>query len=205
MTDTIQLANGVVIDTNTGRPVPGTVTQAVEIDRKAKVVAPTGPKQMAKERTNRHIRTRLNDLAGEPRKIAATSVVLGLFLLGLPDQDIAECTGFTIDQVEMLRSTDLFDELHAKMLTNVRAAAQDQVRVALEEASLTAAAEIVNAMQSENEEIRIKAAKDVLDRSGHRPADVVEHRHSFGDEMRVRIIKDTPADKVPVLDLQANH
>lgn len=199
----LRLPNGIEIDTTTGKPVEGTFThESLKADHATKKMMPRRVPTAAEARTNRHIRARLHDMPGDPRKVTATSVVLALYMFGLPDQDIAEATGFSIPQVEILRTTDLFDELHAKLLANVRQAAQDQVRVVMEEASMNAAEVMTEALQSIDEKVRVAAAKDVLDRTGHRPADVVEHKHSFEDEMRVRIIRDTPDDKTPILDLE---
>jgi hypothetical protein len=46
------------------------------------------------------------------------------------------------------------------------------------------------------------AAKDVLDRSGHRPSDVVEHRHRMDGGLVIEIVKRDGA-QMPVIDMES--
>jgi nitrate reductase alpha subunit len=101
-----------------------------------------------------------------------------------------------------VRANDNYDELRSMLVGEVRASQQTDVRGLLEDSADAAAERILALMDSGDEKVSLAAAKDVLDRAGHRPADVVEHRHSFDNEMRIRIIEDQAID-IPVLELEA--
>ena len=51
---------------------------------------------------------------------------------------------------------------------------------------------------------KLNAAKDLLDRAGHRAVDVVEHRHSMEGQLTIKVIKEvkTPA-KMPSITIDA--
>jgi hypothetical protein len=46
------------------------------------------------------------------------------------------------------------------------------------------------------------AAKDFLDRAGHRPADIVEHRHRMDGGLTIEIIRKDKDDVAPMIDME---
>ena len=50
---------------------------------------------------------------------------------------------------------------------------------------------------------RMAAAKDVLDRAGHRPADVIEHKHSLEGGLTIEYIDHK--DEIPTIDITPNE
>ena len=65
--------------------------------------------------------------------------------------------------------------------------------------SQKAAQTMFNLLDSENEATRGSAAKDVLDRAGQRPVDVVEHRHKMEGGLTIEYVekkKDIPTIEV---------
>ena len=64
-----------------------------------------------------------------------------------------------------------------------------------------AAATMVEALQAGNRSDRMAAARDILDRSGHRPADIIEHRHRVDGGLVIEYIK-RGADDTPVIDME---
>jgi hypothetical protein len=46
----------------------------------------------------------------------------------------------------------------------------------------------------------MSAARDILDRSGHRPADVVEHRHRMDGGLVIEVVR-RDAVSVPTIDM----
>ena len=58
-------------------------------------------------------------------------------------------------------------------------------------------------MMDEEGALGFAAAKDILDRAGHRPADVVEHRHRLDNSLQIEIIrKDENTASLPVIDAE---
>jgi len=55
------------------------------------------------------------------------------------------------------------------------------------------------------EEMALAAAKDILDRTNNRPVDVHEHRLMVDGGLRVEIIKRTPDNEMPTLDLEVSN
>ena len=48
---------------------------------------------------------------------------------------------------------------------------------------------MVEALDAGSRTDRMSAARDILDRSGHRPADVVEHRHRVDGGLVIEYVK----------------
>jgi hypothetical protein len=55
----------------------------------------------------------------------------------------------------------------------------------------------------ENNEVglgtRLGVAKDVLDRAGHRPADIIEHRHKMEGGLTIEYVE--KKDDIPTIDI----
>jgi hypothetical protein len=193
----IKLADGSEID-------PAT-RQVINAPNQGKVKQHAAPNPRVVARQRRHtVKRRIFDLAVEPKTANMFGLVIFYVLLGLPDNDICECTGLSYDQLMAVRANDNYDELRSMLVGEVRASQQTDVRGLLEDSADAAAERILSLMDSGDEKVSLAAAKDVLDRAGHRPADVVEHRHSFDNEMRIRIIEDQAID-IPVLDLEVEE
>ena len=47
---------------------------------------------------------------------------------------------------------------------------------------------------------RLSAANNILDRAGHRPADIVEHRHKVEGGLRIEYVKKEEQD-IPTIDV----
>lgn len=187
----IVLADGSVVDPATRKVdnIPGKPKKTVG---KTDYAAPS-VRMLAKER--RHTtKRRVYDLPVDPKTANMFALVIFYVLLGLPDADICECSGLTPYQLEWVKGNDNYDELRSMLVGEVRASQQSDVRGLLEDSAGDAAERILALMDSGDEKVSLAAAKDVLDRAGHRPADIVEHRHSFDNEMRIRIIEDQTID-----------
>ena len=76
----------------------------------------------------------------------------------------------------------------------------EDVRTLFVQGSRNAASRMVGLMNSESESIQIAAAKDILDRAGQRPADVVEHRHRMENSLRIEVVKKDSLEDIPVIE-----
>lgn len=145
-------------------------------------------------------RMRIVDLPMAPDKMNTLSVVLVYTLFGVIDDDIAILLHVPVDNITKIKLSDNYKELNATVLGNIIESDAADVRDMFTSHSKVAALRIVNAMESPSELTRIRASKDVLDRGGHRPADIIEHRVKVEGGLRiVHVSKDT--SEVPTIDI----
>lgn len=185
---TMTLADGTVIDMVTGRPLRQ--SQMIEI-----------PTHQEAVRELTRVRKRVHDLPEPPEKMNAISLVAMYHLFGLSDNDIAYVTGLTEQQVGNIRVLEAFGEIIEAATQNLLAEDTDKVRDLIAANATGAVRTLVDALQSQDEKVSLVAAKDILDRSGHRPADVVEHRHKIDGGLTIEYIKRDPGNDIPALDV----
>lgn len=186
---TMTLADGTVIDMLTGRPV----RQA------ASIVLPAQHEAVAEVT---RVRKRVHDLPEPPEKMNAVALVTMYHMFGLADVDIAYVSGLTEQQVSRIKELDAFRELTRVASQNLVENEAEDIRAIIAQHSRTALNTVVDVMGSDDIKARLVAAKDLLDRAGHRPADVVEHKHSIEGGLTIEYIKKDPANDTPALSVQ---
>jgi len=145
-------------------------------------------------------RRKVSDLPEVPRTMNAVSAILSYTLFGLDDEEIAIATGLTIDQVGRIKVSDPYTQMHDAVVRTVLDSETDVVRELLAKNAKHAAGVMVDALQAGSRSDRMAAARDILDRSGHRPADVVEHRHRVDGGLVIEYVKREGAD-APTIDM----
>lgn len=194
MSEELVLADGTRINTRTGRPVrqngalPGYIDVPTHRDAQRQVI---------------NVRKRLADLPEVPEKMNIIAVVAAYYMFGLNEYETALALGCTEGQVSRIRMMEAFTTLVDTMSSNIVETGQNDVRALLASQAPNAVNVMVSAMASENEQIAVVAAKDILDRAGHRPADVVEHRHRVEGGLTIEYVKKGGEDSMPTLDLDA--
>lgn len=192
MDETITLADGTVIACATGRPV-----------RKMSVMtsgAMTGvdPAEFAPTQKRDE-----DDLPDVPGVVTTVMVVAGYVLYGFANASIARVTGLTVEQVVSVRDSAAFCSVMDALVNNVLVSDRDDVRRTIAASSRTAAKKMHELMGSEDERVSFVAAKDILDRSGHRPADVVDHNHRLEGGLVLEIVrKGGDGEQAPVIDVR---
>ena len=146
-------------------------------------------------------RRKLNDLPEVPRTMNAVGAVLSYTLFGLDDEEIAIATKLTVEQVGRIKMGDAYTHMHEQIVRTVLDSETDVVRELLAKNAKRAASTMVEALDAGNRADRMAAAKDILDRSGHRPADVVEHRHRVDGGLVIEYVR-RDGDKVPTIDME---
>lgn len=147
-------------------------------------------------------RRKLSDLPEVPRTMNAISVVLSYTLFGLDDEEIAIATGLTIDQVGRIKVGDPFTQMHEAIVRTIIDGETTNVRDLIAKNARNAAATMVEALQAGNRSDRMAAARDILDRSGHRPADIIEHRHRVDGGLVIEYVKRGDERDMPVIDME---
>jgi hypothetical protein len=146
-------------------------------------------------------RRKLSDLPEVPRTMNAVSVVLSYTLFGLDDEEIAIATGMTVDQIGRIKVSDPYTQMHEAIVRTVLDSETNVVRELFTKNARSAAQVVVRAMEEGTRADRMAAAKDILDRSGHRPSDVVEHRHRMDGGLVIEIVKRDGA-QLPLIDME---
>lgn len=146
-------------------------------------------------------RRKLSELPEVPKTMNAVSIVLSYTLFGLGDEEIAIATNLTVDQVGRIKCSDPFTQMYDAVVRNIMESETDVVRDILAKNARDAAAAMVEALQAGNRSDRMAAAKDILDRSGHRPADVIEHRHKVDGGLVIEYVKRDTSDRFPTIDM----
>jgi hypothetical protein len=146
-------------------------------------------------------RRKLSELPEVPRTMNAISVVLSYTLFGLDDEEIAIATGLSVEQIGRIKVGDPYTQMHDAVVRTVLDSETNVVRELFAKNARNAAQVVVRAMEEGTRADRMAAAKDILDRSGHRPSDVVEHRHRMDGGLVIEIVKRDGA-QMPVIDME---
>ena len=146
-------------------------------------------------------RKRINDLPVPPKQMNTLSVIISYSLFGLNDNDISHILSISKTELETIKTSDVYVELRKTLVQNILASDATDVRGLFVQHSQAAAGVMFNAMidQANGVGTRMAAAKDVLDRAGHRPADVIEHKHSLEGGLTIEYIDNK--HEIPVIDV----
>jgi len=146
-------------------------------------------------------RKRINDLPVPPKQMNTLSIILSYSLFGLNDDDISYVLSISKKELENIKSSDVYIELRKTLVQNILESDANDVRGMFVQQSQAAAGVMFNAMvdQANGVNTRMAAAKDVLDRAGHRPADVVEHKHSLEGGLTIEYVDNKT--EIPVIDV----
>jgi len=145
-------------------------------------------------------RRKVTDLPALPKQMNAIGAVLAYSLFGLDAEDIAEAVGTTIDRVDKIKASDPYRQMHDVIVRTVLDSETDVVRELFTKNARDAANVMVDGLKAGNRADRMSAARDILDRSGHRPADVVEHRHRMDGGLVIEVVR-RDAVNVPTIDM----
>lgn len=152
------------------------------------------------------VRTRrtIGELPVPPKQLSAVALVAFYTLYGLNDTDIciALDNKLTLDQVKNIREQEVYTEFMKSAKENILNTDTTTVREMFEKKAFTAAKKLTDLVDSDVEVLAFKAAQDVLDRAGHRPADIVEHRHKMDDALNIIITRrDENGPQIPMIDV----
>lgn len=185
------LADGTKIDPATGRVLKD----------KPKRTFTEVPTHREAQRQVTAVRRRLEELPAPPKQMNAISVVLSYSMYGLSDEDIALATGLTKQQVGTLKMSDAFTKMRDAVIEGMIESDKDDVRALISAHAKNAASRVVELLDSEDEKIALKAAADLLDRGGHRPADIVEHRHKMESGLVIEFVHKREGDDAITIDV----
>lgn len=193
---TIKLADGTEIDAETGAVLHEDDDDDVD-ERFVEV-----PTHYETQKQLSSVRRTLNDLPDAPERMNTISLIAMYHLFGLSDSEISIATGISTTQVGAIKMRDAFGDMIAAVSKSVVENDAADVRTMLANASQGAARRIISHINSRDSAVSMAASKDVLDRAGHRPADVVEHRHKVEGGLTIEYVKrEKNDDSLPMIDV----
>lgn len=140
-------------------------------------------------------RRKLSDLP-DVSNISIYSQILCYEMYGLSTRDIALTIKITEEQVTTIRMSYEYNKYKTDFLKSIKETETEDVREFIAKSSKKAAEKIVNIMETGPVKFALDAAKDIMDRSGHRPSDIADLRSISDNELRVLVInKDETKDK----------
>jgi hypothetical protein len=190
----LQLADGTQIDCSTGKVLRPNAGKFVSV-----------PSPSEAQRIIARTRMTVAELPLPPKQLSAVAMVAFYTLYGMSDRDISIAldSKLTEDQIAHVRKLDAYTEFMATAKQNMLHTETETVRELFEQHAPKAAQKIIELADSDAEVLAFKASQDVLDRAGHRPVDIVEHRHKMEDALNIVYIKKDETVPVPTIDVEA--
>jgi hypothetical protein len=202
----IRLADGTLIDPLTRAPVPSRDSRldddgAGGIPRPAEDV-PASPITIVPL-----ARRSLLDLTLNSQQMAVVNNVLVYSMWGLPDDEIAIQCNCTLPDVLAVRDLHEYRTMHDALVAGVRASYTASAHGVISENAVAAAHVVVSNLRSASKRMQFDAAKDILDRSGHRPIDhtsinIALNRDSE-DALVIRVVRDSEKPHIPGMTINA--
>ncbi len=157
-----------------------------------------------KEAIESVVRTRrtLKELPAPPDQMNPIAVVMYYDMMNVNQNEIVVATGLTADQVKDIQMSEAYTLAKEDMVQFALDVEQSTVRGMLSNNALGAAQQIVTiALTAKSDMNRLNASKDLLDRAGHRPVDVVEHQHKLDGDLTINIIRKDESKTPPMIDI----
>lgn len=188
------LADGTKIDPSTGEVLKERKQRAAFTEVPAPSVA-----QALVVKSKRSVA----DLPAPPAQLTGVALVAFYTLFGLGDRDISLALDGKIseEQVRRIRTLDAYKDFMNDAKANIIETSTDLVRDVFQQNAVGAARTVVELAQSNNDVLAFKASQDILDRAGHRPADIIEHRLNMADQLQIVYIERNPDEQAPIIDV----
>ncbi len=147
-------------------------------------------------------RKRIADLPLPTEQMNTLSLVMAYSVFGLSDKDIGSVLSLSQEQVHNIKMNNVYNELQQNLVQSIIHSDTTEVRDLFVLNSKTSAQLFVDTVNDSEMGIgtRLSAANNILDRAGHRPADIVEHRHKVEGGLRIEYVKKEEQD-IPTIDI----
>ncbi len=179
------LADGRTVDPATGNVRSNVVLQPV-------------PRNEDMKLKHEAIQRRLSDLPLPVDRMNGISVILCYKMFGLSADDIAVATGLNVDQVHSIMMSEAFTSIQNTVVENIKHQDVEEIRAAIHYNAKRSVQIATDLLENGSEGAKVAVLKDMLDRDGYRPADVVEHRLKMEGGLRVEIIRKMDNIDVPI-------
>lgn len=130
--------------------------------------------------------------------------VIGLTLFytmwGLSNQDIAVAINLTVEQIANIKKLPEYTTAQDDVKNAVLEHETADIRTFFQQNARIAAENILEAAD-EGGVLGFKASQDILDRAGHRPADIVEHKHTMQNSLTIEYVRKTEVKDIPLINV----
>jgi hypothetical protein len=190
-TEPLQLADGTMIN-----PISGAVMSAIDS------IVTEVPNTEEMQRDIVASRKRIHDLPVPPKQMNTLSLVLMYSLFGLDNSDISNILSIDIEQLQNIKMNDAYNTLSTQIVNTIVESDTNSIRDMFAMNSRRSAQLFVDTVANPEMGIttRMTAANNILDRAGHRAADIVEHRHKVEGGLTIEYIKNDEQD-IPTIDI----
>ncbi len=190
-TEPLQLADGTMIN-----PVSGAVMSAIDS------IVTEVPNTEEMQRDIVASRKRIHDLPVPPKQMNTLSLVLMYSLFGLDNSDISNILSIDIEQLQNIKMNDAYNTLSTQIVNTIVESDTNSIRDMFAMNSRRSAQLFVDTVANPEMGIttRMTAANNILDRAGHRAADIVEHRHKVEGGLTIEYIKNDEQN-IPTIDI----
>lgn len=158
------------------------------------------PSNSAAQKLVLNTRRKLADLPASTDQLNIIAACCLYEMFGLSDTEIGVALKITSVQVKRIKAHDAYSRLKEDTISTLLSAQRDNVRSMIKEAAPKAVSKIIALTDSEEDKVALAAAKDILDRDGHRPADVVEHRMAMDATFKIEVIHKEGNSELPALE-----
>lgn len=200
----LPLANGIIIDTETGQAIGPSIDA-----EKTKRLQNKEPRAhvAGRDRVNSAIRIGIAELPAEPRALTTIGVVWMYYTLGLNDYDISTATGLTIAQVESVKGLSMFETLQSTLIANVTKLGEEDIHARIAALAPRALNELEDILADGDVDANTKqrVADSLLDRAGYAPKQMVEHKHKHEGGLIIKIVEDRPLNDKTIPPVQIDR
>lgn len=149
-------------------------------------------------------RRKLADLPITPKHLNPVACVCLYTMYGLDTQEIAVATGLPIDQVHGIRMSNEYAVIQRAVVDSVMESETGSVKDYIKKSADKAASKVVAQINHANADVAYRASKDVLDRAGLRPNDVIEHRGRMDVGLVIEVVDRARDRDRPIIDMETD-
>lgn len=147
-------------------------------------------------------RRRLSELPLTPKHLNPIACICLYTMYGIDSLEISLATGLTIEQINAIRMSNEYAMMQRAVVDSVMETDTGEVKDFVKKSATRAARRVTAMVDHANPDIALRASKDVLDRAGLRPADVVELRGRMDMGLVIEVVDRREDGNRPVIDME---
>jgi hypothetical protein len=165
-----------IVDGNIVQPSPAASFERISV-----------PSMREAQRLVASTRRKLIDLPGTPQQLTVYGAIIAYTASGISDAEIGVALGISAEQVAQIKRTPAYQSMEHSVIEAARRVAENEVQQILASKEKKAATRLTELVDSVDEKIALTAARDVLDRRGHKPSDKIDVRQQMESTFRIVI------------------
>lgn len=132
-------------------------------------------------------RRSIMDLPVQGPQMRTLAAVAAMELWGLPDGETADLFGVAPEKIIALKGEAVYKNFFKSLVKSVLDSEMEEVREDIAKTARKAVTKVKAILDDDSvsQHTLLKAAQDLLDRSGLRAADIVEHRHTVQGGLKI--------------------